>query len=318
MGLSDASAGGWRPVEVPLSFRAGELTLGKRTFRGLACTTHFTRLQPLDALPVPPDGLPGDPAFVFFPTYPVDFVPPRVAFIGRWIAYTPYTFRNHYIDLRAFASFEDYLGQFSGKSRSTLLRKVRKFAEASGGSVQWRIFASPDEMEEFAALGREVSALTYQERLLQNGLPRDDAFVDTLRRRAAEGGVEGYILYKDGAPAAYLCSFVNGEIMSYNWLGYDPALQALSPGTVLQYQVLESLFARARVAIFDFTEGEGAQKAFFGTQHRTCAKTYMLKRSVGHLGTVMAHRSLNAGVERVGAALDRLGLKQRIRKWMRA
>ncbi|MFV0644497.1 MAG: GNAT family N-acetyltransferase, partial [Sphingomonadaceae bacterium] len=45
-------------------------------------------------------------------------------------------YARHYIDMQD--SFADYMGRFSGKTRSTLRRKIRKFAAAGGGSLDVR------------------------------------------------------------------------------------------------------------------------------------------------------------------------------------
>jgi hypothetical protein len=74
-----------------------------------------------------------------------------------------------HVELRR--SFDDYLGTFSGKSRSTLKRKLRRFAERSGGSIDVRCYRREDEVEQFYQGARAVSALSYQERLLNAGLP---------------------------------------------------------------------------------------------------------------------------------------------------
>src|SRR5690606_12394743 len=123
----------WTPVSVRLSYRLGEIGLFHKQLSGLANREHFSRCTPYDAVPDISGQVMEGQSFVYFPTYPVRVVPPPVVSRGDWIAYTPYTFRNYYIDLRRFDSFEHYLQSvFSSKSRNTLLRKVRKFAQADG------------------------------------------------------------------------------------------------------------------------------------------------------------------------------------------
>ena len=59
------------------------------------------------------------------------------------------------------------------KSRSTLHKKVKKFLDSGEGSGM-RTFTKPHEIAEFHRLARGVSARTYQERLLDAGIPDDE------------------------------------------------------------------------------------------------------------------------------------------------
>src|SRR6187549_1372467 len=76
---------------------------------------------------------------------------------------------------RSFArldlGFDAWLAGFSAKSRSTMKRKAKKLAERSGGALDLRCYRTEDEISQFFDSARAVSALTYQERLLDAGLP---------------------------------------------------------------------------------------------------------------------------------------------------
>ncbi|MDP9225715.1 MAG: GNAT family N-acetyltransferase, partial [Actinomycetota bacterium] len=213
--------------------------------------------------------------------------------------------------------FDAYLKTFSSKSRSTLQRKVRKFADADGGRIDWREFTRPEEMEQFVLLASEVSVKTYQERLLHNGLPGTPEFIAEAKDCAASGGAYGYILFLHKKPVAYVFCFCTNGIATYDYVGYDPTVASLSAGTVLQYLLLESLFNEKRVKVFDFTEGEGQHKLFFGTDEQLCAKTYFFQRRLMTVLLVNLHYRLNTAIEGVGRLLDKLGLKARVRKLIR-
>ena len=309
----------WTFVELALPYRLGELRLFSRSFSGVASNLHFTRTPPALTLPTPPKESLDEHGFVYYPTYPVQFVPNPITITKSWIAYTPYVFKNHYIDLAQAGTFANYLQtRFSSKSRWTLQRKVRRFAEGDGGSLHCREFSTPSDMSEFQALACNISARTYQERLLGKGFPKGAKFTRRLEESAAIDGVRGYVLFLQGSPIAYMGCFVVDGIMTYNYGGYDPHSHALSPGTVLQYIVLKSVFESPSISIFDFTEGDGAQKAFFATHHQMCAKTYFLKRSYRHLALISIHYGLNCAVEGLGRSLDAIGLRSRVRKLIRS
>ena len=308
----------WTPVSVRLSYRLGEIGLFHKNFSGLANREHFSKVEPRVGVPNLENCLDASPSFVYFPTYPVRSAPPPIVIRDGWIVYTPYTFKNYYIDFERLGSFDNYLqSAFSSKSRSTLQRKVRKFAEADGGEVHWRQFSRAAEIDEFFAQAHAISARTYQERLLDAGLPTSAEYIAQAKEMVEAGRALCYILYLKGEPVAYLLCFCQDGIASYDFLGYDPAAQALSPGTVLHYFVLQSLFESKAVRIFDFTEGEGTHKVFFGSDHRLCAKTYFFRRTLLNRTLVHAHYGLNRSVEAIGALLERHGLKGRIKRFIR-
>jgi hypothetical protein len=311
--------GKWEPVTASLSYRLGEISLWDKRFSGFANREHFTSVETYPRYPDPSFEFEPQPDFVLYPTYPVASAPEVLASSGSWIIYTPYTFRNHYIDLKRIGGFDAYLAGFSSKSRWTLHKKIKRFAEASGGQISWREFTRPGEMAEFCLLAREVSRKTYQERLLSTGLPSSADFVARATALAGFKGVLGFILLLDSRPVAYMCCFCVDGIVTYDYLGYDPAFQPLSPGSVLQYLTLQSLFdCHKDVRIFDFTGGEAPQKSFFGRENRLCARSYFFRRTLINIALVGLHYRLDRFVESAGYLFDRCGIKQPLKKLIRA
>ena len=179
--------------------------------------------------------------------------------------------------------FDAYLAGFSAKSRSTLKRKVRKLAERSGGTLDLRCYRTPAEAEEFHRHARAVSALSYQERLLDAGLPEGEQALAELRARAAEDAMRGWILFLDGRPISYLYAPAEGPTLIYAYLGYDPAHAELSPGTVLQFEAMRQLMDEGRFKLFDFTEGEGQHKRLFSTGEVECLDLLLLRPTLSNL-----------------------------------
>ena len=308
----------WEPATISLRYRLGEISLWAKRFSGFTNREHFTAVEPYSRFPDPRFEFERQPDFLFYPSYPVGFAPEAFSSSGSWIIYTPYTFRNYYIDLARIGDFEGYLAGFSSKSRWTLQRKMKRFAEVSGGQIAWREFTRPEEMAEFFSLARQVSRETYQERLLRKGLPSSMEFVARAVTLATHQGVLAYILLLNSRPVAYLFCFCADGIVTYDYLGYDRAYQSLSPGSVLQYLILQSLFEKHKdMRIFDFTEGEGPQKSFFGTDQRLCAKSYFLRRTLNNIALVRLHYQLDRLTESAGHLLDRCGLKQPVKKFIR-
>lgn len=224
-------------------------------------------------------------------------------------------YARHYIDMSG--SYDDYLSSFSGKTRSTLRRKRRKFETAAGGALDLRAYRTPDEIDTFAALAQPLSRKTYQARLLEAGLPEGDEAQAERRELAAADRLRAFLLFLDGAPVAYLYLPVVRDTLVYAYLGFDPDHASLSPGTVLQMAALESLFAEGRYRYFDFTEGEGAHKALFGTDSVDCASFLML-RPTWINRTLLASVSAFEGAIRSAKRLARrTGVESTIRRLLR-
>jgi CelD/BcsL family acetyltransferase involved in cellulose biosynthesis len=306
----------WQRVEVSLAYRLGEMALFELTLRGMADRSHFSRREPLTEIPRPPAELQTE-RFVFYPRYPLAFTPRAFAHVGRWIAYTPYTYPNYYVDLKRTGSFDAYLRGFSSKTRSTLQRKVKKFSAASGGEIRFAAYRTAAEMSEFLRQAATLSARTYQERVLGIGLPQDERFRKEALELAGREGARGFLLSLQGKPVAYVFCYCGDRVMTYDYVGYDPDAAPLSPGTVLQYLLLQRLFDEGSVDIFDFTEGEGPQKQLFATDRRDCASTYYLRHSLRHALLLRSHHALNGLGQRAGSLLERLRLKAAVRNLIR-
>jgi len=164
------------------------------------------------------------------------------------------------------------LGRLGSKTRSTLKRKVKKFTSAAHDENAFHEYKTPAELMEFYGIARELSKRTYQERLLEKGLPEGDAFLQEMLRLASTNSVRAYSLHMNGEAIAYLYSPAKNGILYYDYLGYDPNYAEFSPGSVLQWLAFERLFAEKEFRVYDFDEGEGQHKRTFATRRLDCAK----------------------------------------------
>jgi CelD/BcsL family acetyltransferase involved in cellulose biosynthesis len=149
------------------------------------------------------------------------------------------------------------------------------------------------------------------------GLPQHSGFQEELTRRAAAGDVRGYLLLHQGRAVAYLYCRVKQGIWFYDYAGYDPEFAGWSPGSVLQYCVLERLFSEPDARFFDFTEGEGPHKEFFATASTRCAEVWYLKPSLRNLFLVTGQSSLHWATRGTARALDAIRLKRVFKRILR-
>ena len=224
-------------------------------------------------------------------------------------------YRRHYIDMGQ--SFDDYMAQFSGKTRSTLRRKARKLADEAGGYTVTE-HRTPAEIEAFLAAALPLSARTYQARLLDAGLPESPQARRAMLEAAEADRMRAFLLHAGGQPVAYLSLPLAGQTLVYAFLGYDPDWARLSVGTVLQMDALERLFAEQRYRWFDFTEGDGAHKEMFGTHAAACSSLVLLEPTLANRTLLGARAGFDASVLGAKALAERSGALGRIRALLRA
>lgn len=212
------------------------------------------------------------------------------------------SYRRHYINMAG--KFSDYMGRFSAKTRSSLKRKRRKLEELGGGELDVEEFRTRSEIERFFAEALPLSGRTYQSRLLDAGLPESGAAQNAALELAAQDQLRAFLLRIKGNAIAYLYLPIKNATLIYAFLGYDPDFAQYSPGTVLQLQALERLFAEERFRYFDFTEGEGAHKALFGTDWVEACSFLLLRASFANrmlLGSLDVFDGLVRNAKRLAA-----------------
>ncbi len=205
----------------------------------------------------------------------------------------------------------------SGQARSTLKRKAKKVAAASGGALDVRRFRSPEELAAFHPIARALAEKTYQERLMAAGLPGDAAFVRRTQSLAAADAVRAWLLYIGDAPGAYLWCSADGDTLRYDYVGHDPVFAALSPGSVLMEAALVDLFAD-RFARFDFTEGEGQHKRGMASGGVACRDLLLLRPTIANRGAVALVSGFDGAMRLVKRAAATPALRDLARRVRRA
>lgn len=267
-------------------------------------------------LPLPPDTpLSAGSAGFLVRSLPTEKHLPVFAYTRSFIRYVPYQYKRYCVDLRS--TFDSYAASLSSSTRAGIKRKIRRFEAHCGGKIAWKTYKDADEMLEYHRLARKVSAVTYQEKLLNAGLPLGVEFTQKMQASAAAGRVRGYVLFHNQEPVSYIyCPAINGTVL-YQYVGYDPAYANWSVGTILQWLALQELFTEGGFHLFDFTEGDSDHKRQFATHAVSCADVYFLRPTVRNIITAHAHYTLNEISRGTGVLLDAAGLKRHVKKIIR-
>lgn len=285
-------------ARVPLALTVGNRTVGRIHRRLVRCSLPLEQALAGEAPLLP--SLPPQAHGYFVRALPAGLMG-ELGKAGGMRAFVRQAYPRHYAELNV--TFDTYLGGFSAKTRSGLKRKRRKLEERCGGTLDIRVYRTPAQMPDFHAAARSVSPLTYQERLLDAGLPADA--LPEMEELAAREAVRAWLLFIDGRPAAYLYAPARGDCLIYAYLGYDPAFADLSPGTVLQLEAMRMLMEEGRFRWFDFTEGDGQHKRQFATGAIDSVDLLLLRPTLGNFAAVRTLAAFDGAV----AGAKRLGLK---------
>jgi len=231
---------------------------------------------------------------------------------GGMLPFVRQRYTRYYTDFAV--GFDAWFEGLSSNARQSLRRKAKKIAAESGGDLDVRRFTTPDELEAFHDIGRRISLRTYQERMLNSGLPDSPEFLRSMVTLAAADQVRAWLLYIAGEPAAYLYCPVVGDTVIYAHVGHDPAFNDLSPGQVLQLEAMRDLFEEQRYAKFDFTEGEGQHKRQFATGGVACVDLLLLRPSLANRVTMAALGGFNRVVATGKKAVNAVGLEKLAKK----
>lgn len=306
----------WEFRDVPFKFQLSDLTLFSlilplqvRAERLVADTAPVSVLHPpVDEL------LSGSQGFVVR-GQPLLGEVRVLSLVDDFFCYVPLQYQHCYIDLRQ--TFEDYQKKFSSKTRSTIHRKIKKYAEHCGGTIPWRSYKTASELRDFFKLAPVVSRLSYQQRLLDAGLPESNEFIQQAEQLADQGRVRAYMLFDGERPVSYLYCPVTEGVLSYSYVGYDPHYMDRSVGLVLQWLAVQALFEESCFLYFDFTEGQSEHKRLFSTHQRLCGNVFMVRRSLGNAAIIKGHMAMNRLSVWLGETLDRLNVKTKVKRLLR-
>jgi CelD/BcsL family acetyltransferase involved in cellulose biosynthesis len=303
----------WTNKKLQLRFCLSDFSLFTMSFGGLAqrCADGVSRIPHIERGSFPP-GV----DVISINDCPIAGPMPRLQFGDAFIRYTINQCFQYSIDMRG--TFQEYLATLSSKTRSTLKRKVKKFAEAGEGVLDCRLYTTAEEMPEFHHLARTVAVETYQEKLFEGAIPAGEAFCSRMVELAAQDRVRAYVMFLGGEPVSYLYLPVEEDILEYSYLGYKPSVSEHSPGTVLLYLALEKLFSEQRFRKFDFSYGLSQTKEVFCTDKNLRADIHYFRKAPKNMAGVLGHAAIDSVSVACGRMAERMGLRKRIRKLLRS
>jgi hypothetical protein len=302
----------WIVKKQRLNFIISGLQIFRASFSALVLDHHQSFLpNDLSAIKLPLDKLQRNLGVMVIPSFGSEIPIPRISLRHNCICYISENHDNHWIEMGA--SFEEYLMRLSKKSRHELLRKVRKFEEKFGKNTSVKVYKKPEEMSSFLDLASRISRKTYQEILLNDGLPSTDEFSQELVSLAAEDRVRGYLMMVDNAPVSYGYCVRQDSVLMYNITGYNPDYKEWSPGIVLFYSILDKVFAEERFRLLDLGSMKGQWKSSYVTCHNPGSRIIYIRCFSRYVPLVLAHWIVSSVSDFIVRLITVLGLNKKLR-----
>lgn len=213
-------------------------------------------------------------------------------------------------------TFESYMQRFSAKTRNTFVRKIKRLRNR--GDMQVIRVTEESQVDSYLAAATEISRKTWQFKRLRWGIGASDP--DVVRGRlnflARRGWLRAYYLKCGDAACSFIGGWQYGSRFYHAGLGFDPAWSSYSAGTVLQLLVLEDLFKENTPELYDF--GTSAEyKKRFSTESYPEAIVWLFRRRPYPVLAGGVHRVFNATSRKAGVLMNRLGLKAKIKHFLR-
>lgn len=209
------------------------------------------------------------------------------------------------------ATFDEYLGARSSKTRSNVKRYGRRLEERYGEGVEFKVFRRPAELEELMRDTAAVHVKTYQHGM-GAGLTGGE-LERRLRELAAERGwFRGFVLYLDGMPAAFWHGTAYRRVFYTGPTGYDPAHRDLRLGTYVLVKMVEQLCAE--VDWMDFGSGDAEYKRRFSDDSRLEEDVTVFAARPRPIAINLAQTTVRGSSQASKALLSRSGRLRAVRR----
>jgi hypothetical protein len=208
--------------------------------------------------------------------------------------------------------FETYLKGLSKSTRQTFRQTLRKLHE--NRAVELRVYERREVVDEFASYAAIVARTTYQQNRLGLGFADAEGVTRRVRLAAENGWLRSFVLFCDGAPAAYVEGYQGGGRWFALQIGHDPKWNSVSLGTACQLEAIRYLLESAdRPRIIDYLEGDMDYKRRLCNVHVTEATIEVAERAWRVALLPRTQATLDSAFRLVRALLLSLGWRRKRR-----
>jgi hypothetical protein len=212
-------------------------------------------------------------------------------------------------------SFAEYMNKFSPKARKNRLREIKRLRAL--GDMQLIRATKAAEVDGFLDVAYGMSQKTWQFVRHRGGIGGQD--IDVVRSEmqflAQRGWLRSYLLKCGSAPCSFIIGQQYGQVFYTAAAGVDPGWRPYSAGTVLLLLVLEDLFRENTPQFYDLDD-YASYKEHFANECNLEAFVLLLRRRPYPLLASSIYRTCDATSKKLGALLDLIHLKSKVRRFI--
>jgi CelD/BcsL family acetyltransferase involved in cellulose biosynthesis len=210
-------------------------------------------------------------------------------------------------------TYTDYMGKFSGKTRSTFRRQEKRLGE-------YRIVysTSVEHVADFLRDANQISVNTWQTDQFGLRVKNDEFELTQFTFLADQGALRSYLLYMGDIPVTFVVGMQYRGAFRYDEVGFDRRYHAVAPGKILLIKIMEDLYARDTPKWFDFGMGDADYKRVFANHESTAGNVWILppgirsKCLVGFLNGSRKVRQMGRSMTQVLGWYTRMRQKSRL------
>ena len=215
-------------------------------------------------------------------------------------------------------SFASFIGELGSKYRNQLRKKEKVFGERVGAAFELKEYRLVEDVESFLGAASAINKKTYQFRLFGESVDNDNASVGASQRAAAGGAFRSFILWHGSVPLCFVLGHQRADgTYEHRKTGYDPEWRDIAPGIICNLLMLKRLYESDRPKVLDFGSGDSDYKRLFANESCMTANPVLLPRRPQYLVTLWLFRIFTAVNDSLVRLLDRLGLKDWIKRRLR-
>ena len=223
---------------------------------------------------------------------------------------------HQFIDLPA--SLEAYVEQLDASSKRNLAHSKRRLLRDFADDIEIVCYERQDDVRSFLDHADRLSEKTHHWR--QFGLCSRDR--ETFKRRlefaAQQAWLRSYIMFCSGRPVAFLLGYQYQDCFYQADVKVDPDYSRWSVLSMLEFEVLEDLYARERrPSTLDCSISQSDRKTCFANREQLEANLLLMPRTLRHAMLAGAYRRLDGLARFTLTTADRIGVKQALEKTTR-
>lgn len=215
---------------------------------------------------------------------------------SRYYVYPRVVERRAWYSLELGEGLDHFLRGKQKRTRNTLKRRVRKFREYGGGSLECVRVETEDQVDDFYELAVRIADRSWQYRNLGRRPEETVLSREKLRDLARIGCLRAYLLTCGAKPASYIIGYRYEDVLQFEETAYAEEYSSLSPGTVLYFLLLQDLYEHDPPAFIDHGIGIGPHKEIFSNHVSYDTSVYLFRRTTRNRLRSSTHGMFSAGL----------------------